>query len=202
VLSTSVGYTLEPGKIVGVEVGGSLINYDHGLFSDGKQWNAGLFYENQASEYIHFRLSGGYTVFTLNGVPALNTNVDYSGVYGQLGISHRLNSLLQYTLSGGRSINYSFAGGSTDVYFVNWTGTWNLIRDISTSTTILFEHGKQLAGVIPEHFDHFGAGITLGKALTRKLTGSIGYQFYWRGSDLPGRNYVVNLANLNLGYQF
>ena len=52
VFSTSAGYALQPGSLVGVELGGGLLHYTstNTSLSDAKQWNTGVFYETQVSQ--------------------------------------------------------------------------------------------------------------------------------------------------------
>ena len=52
-----------------------------------------------------------------------------------------------------------------------------------------------------ETFDQYGPRITLGRPLTAKLSSSLAYQFYWRGSDLPGRDYTVQYSELEFQLQ-
>jgi len=34
------------------------------------------------------------------------------------------------------------------------------------------------------------------------LSSGLAYHYYWRGSDIPGRNYTVNVVTLSLNYTF
>jgi len=54
----------------------------------------------------------------------------------------------------------------------------------------------------PELSRVYGFGIVLGRTLTAHLNGSLGYQFYYRDSNLAGATYPKNLVTLNLVYAF
>jgi hypothetical protein len=199
----SVGYALKPGMIAGVELGGGLLNY-HGtnvLYPSAKQWNAGGFFESQVSEYIHVRVSAGYTDYAPEGGSATNGVSDFTGFYGQLEIQHRVNQFVDYTLSAGRSISFAFYGGSVDLIYARLMANWNILQKIGLNTTLQYEHGNELTGT-QEIFDRYGAAIHLSRALTAKLSGGLGYEIWWRTSDVAGRDYTVNVVSLNMSYRF
>jgi hypothetical protein len=205
VFSTSAGYTLKPDMLLGVELGGSLINYSttttNQPYRNATEWNVGGFYDTPVSEYIHFTAHAGYTVYSpqSSGAP---TSVDrFNGMYGQIDIKHRVNQYVEQTLSGGRTLNVAFYGGTIDQYFARWQANWRIVRKLTLATSFTYYHGTQLiAG--SETYDQYGPGISLSHPITTKLSSSLGYQFYLRESDLPGRNYTVNVVSLNLNYMF
>jgi hypothetical protein len=201
IFSASAGYALKPGMLLGVELGGGFLRYTGTNFSNASQWNVGCLFQTPVSEYIQFKGSAGYTVYMPEAGGSMGTASDFSGFYAQIALTHRLNRYLDYSLSGGRSINSSYYGGTFELYQANLRANWKILHKISLGTSLNYEHGTQLTAG-SEVFTRYGAGITLGRAITRKLSGSLGYQFYWRESDLPDRNYTVNILSLNFNYAF
>ena len=203
VFSLSAGYALKPGMLLGVELGAGLLHYDstNVEFTDASQWNAGVFYDAKLSEYMSFRGSVGYTVYQPDNTGLTNAPGDFTGLYTELGLSHRVNQYVDYTLSAGRTINFAFYGGTIDLYYARWQANWQLLRKITLGTTFEFEHGTQIS-FGAETFDRYGPGISVGRSITSKLSGGLAYHYYWRGSDVPGRNYTVNVVSLNLSYAF
>jgi uncharacterized protein (PEP-CTERM system associated) len=112
-----------------------------------------------------------------------------------------LNKYLSYSLSGGRTISIAFAGGTVERYFAHWQANWQIINKVTLSTSFSYEHGSQVTAG-SETYDQYGPGISLSRALTAKLSTSLGYQYYWRNSNLPDRNYDVSVVSLNLNYTF
>jgi hypothetical protein len=205
--SASAGYAIKPGMQVGIELGGGPLSYSGTTNAppNATQWNAGSFFETQVTEHLHFRGSVGYTVYSpeASGTPGATTGAVFSGVYAQIAISHRLNDSVDYMLSGGRTLSFALYGGTIDLYSARLQVNWKIVQKVNIGTSLDYEHGSQV-GSGTETFDRYGAGITLGRTITKKLSGSLGYRFFWRGSDLPGRegDYVVNVASLNLNYAF
>jgi len=202
VFSLSGGYAIKPGNLLGLELGGSLVHYTtmatNAPFSDASQWNAGVFYESQVSQFLRFKGSAGYIVYSPD---TAGQSSDYSGFYAQLGLTHRINQYVDYSLTGGRSISFGFFGGTVDLYSARWQANWKVLRDIGVSTSFTYEHGTQIYSG-SERFDRYGPGLTVSRPLTTKLSGSLAYQFYNRSSDLADRSYLLNIVTLTLAYQF
>ena len=205
VMSLSAGCRVGPGLQLGVELGGERLHYDTSgtnfLYSDAWQWSVGGFCEAQPSEYIHLRANAGYTRYQpeyKNPAAALG---DFSGIYAQLEIRHRLNQYVDYTLTAGRSLNFAFFGGTVDLYYARWNAQWKIFRKTSVATSFEFEHGQQL-GAGTETFSRYGPGISLGRPITEKLSGSIGCHFYWRASNAASRGYASAIVASDLSYRF
>jgi hypothetical protein len=205
VFSASAGYALKPGMLLGVELGGSLINYTttttNQPYSNANQWNVGGFYDTPVSEYIHFTAHAGYTVYSPEAGGAATASSEFSGMYADIDIRHRVNQYMEYTLSGGRTLNIAFYGGTVDQYFVTWQGNWKILQKVTLGTSFSYVHGTDLY-TGGETYDQYGPGISLSRPITAKLSTSLGYQFYLRDSNLPDRNYIVNVVSLNLNYAF
>lgn len=205
VLAGSAGYVWQAGMRAGLEVGGGLMHYGAAgggrQFRDGREWSAGGFWEGQLTEHIQGRAGGGYTVFRPESGVAAELGQEFSGVYGEVGVAHRVNERVEYGLSGGRRLNFGYFGGLLDQYFCRWEGSWRILRKTAITTTFSWQHGAQV-GAGAETFEWFGPGVSASRPLTSKLIGSLGYQYYWRGSNLPGRDYAANLATGRLTYRF
>lgn len=202
-LYLTAGYAIKPGMLGGIELGGGLLNYSgtNASFSNAKQWNAGVFFDTQVSEYIHFRGSVGYTDYIPEDSRTTNSFHDFTGVYAQLEIQHRLNEYVDYALSGGRTISFAFYGGTVDLIYARLIANWKVIRKIGLATSLDYEHGTQ-GTFSGETFDRYGGSINLSRPITAKSSAGLGYQIYWRTSDLPGRDYLNNIVSLTFNYAF
>lgn len=196
----SAGLRLGSIALAGTELGGGLVHYNSGALTDITQWNAGVFGETVVSEYIQARASAGYMVYSPTAEDTAGM-ADLDGIYFQLALRHRLNQYLTYSLSGGRTVNFVFYGGSVDNWFVRWTGSWALLRKFTLETSLDYQKGEELQWT-REKYDWYGGSIQLGRALTSHLTAGVGYRGYVRSSDLPSRDYVVNTVGLQFRYQF
>jgi hypothetical protein len=205
VFSASTGYRVRSGIVVGVEAGTSLIHYSsvslNQTFTDATQWNAGGFCEAQLSKHMAARGSVGYTEFLPEPFGTNQNLKNLSGVYAQLSLTHRLNRFLDYSISGGRTLSSTFYGGTVVLLDARVALNWNILRNITLSTAFAYEHGTQ-AYSTSEVFDRYGPSVALARRITSRLSASLGYQYYWRGSDLPNRDYSNNLLRLDVSYRF
>ena len=205
VFTASGGLALRPGTLSGLELGASLIHYNttstSQFYTDATQWNAGGFFDSQVSDYVRSRISLGYTVFLPQATGGQTEATDYSGLYAQIILNHRLNQYVDYSLAGGRNITFAFYGGTVDMYYARLDTNLKLVRKIGIRPSFEYEHGTQLT-FYSETFNRFGPAIALDRLITSKLTASLSYQYFWRGSDDPGRSYTVNLLTARAVYKF
>jgi hypothetical protein len=200
VFSVSAGYTLTPGRLLGLEEGFSMINQNGGGNGSGTQWNSGAFYETRVSRHFSLSLHGGYTEYHPDSSDH-GTNESFNGVYAQLVASHTLNRWMEYSLSGGRSITFAFSGGSYDIYTAALNVNWHILRKWTLGTGFDYQHGEELIEG-GETFNRYGPQAILTRPLTQKLSTSLSYQFFRRDSDLPDRSYSANIITLNFSYRF
>jgi hypothetical protein len=207
----NAGVRVLPELMVGVEGGVGLIRYDRGQSSvsqpDATQWNGGAFCKAQVSEYLNARLDAGYTVYSPASTSGFTNLNSAANLYFQLTLSHQVNQFVNYSLSAGRITESTFYGQPSDEYFVRLQPNWSFLRKYQLSTPLWWERGTWLANRLynlgaATAYDQYGAGINLSRAITKKMTGRLGYQFVRETSGQAGLNYTINIVSLNFSYQF
>jgi len=190
---------------VGGEAGGGWLHYmannSNWYYSSASQWNVGAVVNLRLSHYVALKGSAGYTVFAPTSSGVLTRTVDFQGIYFQCDCTHRVNRFFHYTLSGGRTVNFTCYGGTVDLAYARWVADWQVLRKTSLATHLDFQHGTQMA-VSGEAFARFGPGLTIGRTVAAGLSVSLGYRYYWRNSNLANRDYHVNLLTLSSQYEF
>jgi hypothetical protein len=203
--SSSAGYRLRPGMLLGLEAGGGLLQYSptniYIPYSEATEWNIGSFFQSQVSEHLSLNAHAGYTVLSPLANGASPAATGFSGVYVELDVTHQLNRFLDYTLSAGRNLSTSLGGGSADVYSVNLSANWKFFQKVSIVTSFLYQQGTILTSS-GGTFEQFGPQITVGRMITKHLSTSLAYQFYWRSSGSTGGDYTLNLVTLGGTWQF
>jgi len=116
-------------------------------------------------------------------------------------LAHHVNRWLDYNLTGGRQFTSSAGTELLDLYHAGWEGNWHVIRDVSLTTSFIYQHGNSSGGTV-EIFNQFGAGMSLGYPITQKLAGSIRYNFWQKNSDVAAYDYVQNMLVLDFTYGF
>jgi hypothetical protein len=222
-------YKVLPEVTAGFESGAGLIGYRGGITSDDFQWNVGVTGDWLLSDYLSLNGHVGYTAYTMDRKGLGGGKTDYDGSYFNLGLSHKVNRYVTYNLAGGWTIasglgggygsgygggfgggtgggygagyGSSLYGGPTEMYFASLSAGWTIIKDINLNTYFSYSHGTgRIQG--SDGFNYYGTGINLGRALTKKLSTSLGYSFYTRDSQLANAGYAVNTVMLNFNYAF
>jgi hypothetical protein len=201
--SLNAGLRLAPEFLTGVEAGGGLVHYSGSTIvaPDAKQWNVGAFCIATISEYLNARLDAGYTMFLPDTTSANYSSGASSGFYLDLVVTHQVNRFFNYSLSAGRSIDLQYNGQPYDRYTVRCQPNWSFLKNYSISTPLWWEHGTQIY-FQSATYDQYGAGISLGRRITAKLSGNLSFQFIQENSNQPRLNYTVHIVGLNLTYQF
>lgn len=198
-LHGNAGLKLNPFSTLGIEVGTTLI--DRQTLSGGVQYNVGMFYRSQISEYLSLQSALGYTLYQLDS-PALAGGKDQiNAAYGSLAVQHRVNRIVSYSLEGGRDLQIGLFSDVLDLYFGRLQANWNLIRNFSLTTHLTYEWGTESGGA-GDKITRYGGGIGLGRTITEKLSARLYYDVLQRSSDLPGRNYLQHRTGLSLNYSF
>ena len=197
--SFSAAYQFSPGSSAGLESGAGLIWYSgqNAPVSRAIDWNLGAFAEGQPTEHIRLKAGGGYTAYAPIGGSTQSAPSDFTGAYVNVGLTHVLNQFMEYTLNGGRNVSFGFFAGTIEWSNAALTARWHLFRKLGLATWFQFEHGSQ---ILEGHgsFNRFGPGLSLDRPITRKMTGSLRYQYYQRGSGIPSGDYAVNILTLSL----
>ncbi len=205
----TAGVRILPEITAGVEGGLGLVSYSQNQTTenqpDATQWNAGVFCKAQISDHISGRLDAGYTDYMPSTSSVFTNLSSTANMYFQLSASHLVNRFVNYTLSAGRSTDSSYFGQAYDYYFARLQPNWNIFKHYQLSTPLFWSKGTQLyaqAGTVAENYTQYGAGISIGRAITQKLSGNVGYQFVHENSAESSLNYTVNIVSLSFSYQF
>jgi hypothetical protein len=203
--TAAVGFQLRPTLQAGFEAGGGLLDYTQPLSQDNQHVSIGPFVSAQFSEYSSFRFSFGYVYYYLDAYGLTNAASNMDAFYFAGSFSQRVSRLLTHNLSLGHSLQPQIGSqqgtGIQNLWQVNYSAAWNILLKTGVNTSLSYEHGSY-SGFYGEIYDRFGAGITLSRALTKKASGSVGYQFYLRNSNLSSGDYAQNRLVLNFGYTF
>ena len=201
----SGGYQVQPELLVGLDLGGALVNYattaGASIPQTTTQWSVGPFCEWSLSEYLKLRARVGCTGNQSDSSGATQQSGKTPIPYYQVELAHRVNQYLDYTLSGGRTVTLSYSSSMLDMYFARWQANWRLFQEITLGTSFTYENGTYLY-VSPETFDRYGPGLSVSRPLSRKLTAGVAYQYYNRSSNVPDRTYTDNVLTLTFNYKF
>ena len=162
----------------------------------------GPFIQTRITDHINFSLHAGYAANQPEANGSAKPLADFNGFYAQAALDHRVNQFLDYTLSGGHSLDANVYGGYMELDKVDISANWKIFHKFSFTTGFDWQHGRQVDTGLAETFDYFGPLVELGRAITEKWSGKVSYRHLQRNSDLAGRDYTVNEVFLQFVRQF
>jgi hypothetical protein len=199
--TSAIGFQLQPTTQLGLEIGGGLIDYQKNILQDNQHVAIGPFLRSQLSEYSTVRIGVGYVAYFLDALTPTNAPDTKTAFYIEASLQQRLGSLVTHTFAVSRTVQSGIASELLDLWRIQDSASWNILRNFGVSTAVSYEHGVQ-EGIGGETLDRYGASVSLSHVLTDHATAGLGYQFYFKNSDVAGRGYLQNRLVLNVAYTF
>ncbi|HMJ91848.1 MAG TPA: hypothetical protein VK530_18635, partial [Candidatus Acidoferrum sp.] len=175
---------LGPSVRTGVELGAGLTDYELDVFADNTELSAGPFVEVDITKELLVRASGGYIRYDFdepgfdptvtNVVPRVPETVD--DFYANVTLNHQLSRFMSHNLSMGREARAGAESELVTLWYVRYGNDWNISQHATLITSLLYENGRERAGIAAERFWRVGAGAGVSIPLTRQLKTGIAYQ--------------------------
>lgn len=209
-MSLSAGFQITPTLQTGLEISGGMLDYQQNLVQDNQHVAIGPFLNGQLTEYTSFQLGAGYVVYFLdelispggtNTLGFTNAASVMDAFYVGGAIRQRVGDFLTHSLTFSRSVQSGIASQLLDLWRVEHSASWTVLRKTGVGTSLSYEHGFQ-PGLGGETLDRIGGGLSFSRTITQHATARLGYQVYYKQSDTPGRGYLQNRLVLNLTYTF
>lgn len=205
-LVARAGFRLHPRVTVGVEAAGSFTTYDQAFLNDNQGYSGGIFADWKRGSYFWVQAHGGYSAYLFDQTSRVIKAVDQDAVYAALTASHEITEAVSYSLSAGHELRLGTSTDSIEDSYLRPSIRWNIIKNLTFSTYLSYEHGKQgqanQTGAIAETYDWLGTGFSLSHPITKKLTLTLKYRLTLRSSDVAYREYAQDLVGLRLTYRF
>jgi hypothetical protein len=201
---------------LGLETSVSLTDYSHQTGNDNTSYSVGPYLEWQVTRFIHLSLHGGPTFYLFAATPGGQSASNVGSYYVNLDLSHQLTPFLSEDLSVQRSISVGYELGSayTEQLSVGYALRWAAKPWLNFSLGLNYQDGQQPYEYLvnfgffeaevgaTEDFDRYGISTGVSYQLTRKLSASLDYSHWTRGSNIPGNNYGDDNINLQFQYSF
>jgi opacity protein-like surface antigen len=203
-------YRVAEKTLVGLEVSGSLTDYETTPQRNNQSVSVGPYVEWQLLADLRLGLRGGYVTYFQVPDLALGQGGTTGSYYFGLEADHQLTEHVTHRLSVTQEVQQSLNAGSgfLEQLSIHYSVTWAFLRNASFSTDFFYENGNTpQPGINPqssinEKFDRLGFGAGMNWQLLRHLAVGMAYRYTTRDSNLPARGYHQNLATLSGNYQF
>ena len=201
------GYQFNPEITAGLEAGGALSDYADEAQRDNVNVNLGPYLEWKPVDWLIMNVRGGYVYYQFSGTNSLDDPRPLGSYYVGMGVTHQITAHVSHTLSANHGINVSLNQGSdyTESSDMNYSVSWALRKNTSVSGNVSYTIGTQPgAGQFgrTENYQSFNFGPSIRQQFTSKFSGTIGYYFTLRESNLAGRSYDNNRLVLTASYAF
>jgi hypothetical protein len=210
---TRGGWLFAEGTEAGLEASDSLTSYEVETQNNSTGISVGAYANWQLLQSLNLTLRGGPTFYTFNSGNGTAGTPDLLSYYVNLEASQQLTDFLSHQLSIDRSVQPGLNAGSAYIeqLVATYSAYWALTPRIRLGTTFTYENGSQpFPVVLPgglmsqsiEHYELYGVQPQIFWQLTDKFSGSLGYSYWLRQSNVDGRNYLQNSVTCGFVYTF
>lgn len=201
----------------GLETSASLTTYSLAAEGESYSLSIGPYAEWQITQAIRATLRGGPTFYFFNSPQSSSQGNKLGSYYAGFQVSEQLTDFLSHQIDVERDVSLGLNQGSQ--YVEQLTASYSvslaLTQRIGLNLNGNYVHGNQSfqnsATLFPgltvlinqsEVYNLYSAGPMLSWRATDKFSTSLGYNYYLRTSNLPGRGYTQNSLSLRLNYAF
>jgi len=206
--------SLNPAMVAGLEVGGGTTEYSKPPLSNNRHISVGPFVRYQVSHTIDARASVGYTLYWFDAAK-FSTNTIFgpsnfpqtdaftqSGFYADVTITHQPTERTSQTLNIGESLSTDINSAPVELFYVRYSVSLAVIQYWTFRPFLTFETGTEQVATRQEQLERYGAGLSVSRKITDKLTGAVSYLWLKKNSNIPDFDYDQNRLVLDLIYQF
>lgn len=198
------GFRVVPTLVLGLEGSGSWTAYDQNLLNNSFGYSAGAYAEYRPSSSFSVKARGGYTAYLFDQTSSTVRAQDVGSWYAGLTMTHHLTEVLSYNLDVGHELRLGILSDLVQDWYVRPSVTWNVIKDVTLSGSLAYEHGSlsggRLVGVLEDTYDWYGYGMSLAYSPFKKMNMALNYRLTLRSSNVALTEYTQNMVGLLFTY--
>ena len=206
---TSLSCKLSDSLGVGLEAGASTTKHKQSFLNDGTTYHAGPYVNLRASDFLQIEASAGYQGGNYESRGSVGDDSSLGNYYANISISNNLNPRLSHSLSFGHESRSGAFSNSTEVNYIQYAASWDVIRIARIGFHASFEDVQESGGLFAQHLHNFTIGLQSAFQLTKHINIVLAYYFTKReangnGDLLPENDldFNENRFSLRLGYTF
>jgi len=203
-LNSRIGMRMSSHLTVGAEATASFTSYQQAVLNGNSAYTAGAYAVFRPGQAFTATFHGGFTTYQFQNDSTTVQTGNENSWYGSVILSHQPRESLSYSLEAGHEVQLGIQSDLVEDWYVRPTVTWKMIKNLSFTTALFYEHGDQgianVTGNLRENFDWYGGQLSVQQTLTRRLTLGAIYRLTLRASNLPNQSYRQNLVGLQLTY--
>jgi hypothetical protein len=141
---------------------------------------------------------GRYDSGALNG----DSTTSNSTYYANVSLNHRINDVLQESLTAGRETILGVNTDYTERIFADYDLSWAATSFLTVGTDVWWENLDDSPGPFRETANRYGVGLALTYRLMDHLTSTLSYSFILKDADPSFFSYYQDVVTLGLSYHF
>jgi hypothetical protein len=196
------GWKVHPAVQLGIEATASPTVYDRGVFNDNTAYSAGVYADWILTEQLKITPRVGYTVYTFSENDFGYTPDTFKAVYFGVVLEHRPTTFWSYRVNLSNQVRPGVNSNVNEVFTAELNNTFSLIRDLPLNLNLIFEDGKEGAGLVLDIYSRMGVEFGANYNLTSSATLSLHYGYFTKDSDLILRDYSQNRVTFMFNYRF
>jgi len=184
----------------GLEAQASLHDYKQETVLNGN-WRArvGPFLELKPQEKISLRAGGGFDMARFDSAAADNS--DFDSYYWYVSVRQDTR-LFTHSLMTAREHLLGDNANNLRTTYVRYSITSPIFNYVEVGGNLSVNFAEEFGGPFREVFTYYRAGLRIGYQFHKYWRTDLGYDFYWKESDLPLRDLTRNRLTWDLAFNF
>ncbi len=193
---------------LGLETSVGITDYSHQSLNNNTSYSMGPYLEWQLDRFIHVSLHAGPTFYSFAATPSGQSGNNLGSYYLNFDITHQLTAFISQELSLERSVSLGYTQGSayTQQLDVDYTVHWSAKPWLTFSLGLNYQAGQQpwASGFFSttENYERYGINPGILYQVSKKISASVSYYHWTRGSNIPGNRYGNDNVTFQLQYTF
>ena len=163
-------------------------------------YGIGPFVQWEMSKYIRLALSGNWTIIKFDQTGSNEDFSDSSEFNLSMDLYHTVNSKFFHHINFQRSTQYGFISNFITLNRIGYKFKLDVFRKTSLNGHLGYMRGRDSGGRLPEKFDRFNFGLSIGYALSEKLSWTLRYASTSKSSNLDLRDFNQNIWDVGFSY--
>ena len=137
------GLQVHPKLTVGLQGTASFTTYDQNILNDFNNYSAGVYADWHPSSFLSIQPRAGYTLYDFQQTSSFILAENETGWYIDLTARHAITEAITYSLSAGHELQPGIEANIISDWYVRPSVNWNIIKKVSLTTFLSYEHGEQ-----------------------------------------------------------
>ena len=197
----------------GLEATATVTTYEENVLNDNVGYSVGPFVDWKLTREFAVTARGGCVAYSFWGGVA-EPPAKPSPYYFDVTLTHTSTKFFAHSLAAGHEIRQGVYSDLEELTFVRYQGNWRASKKLRVNPELFFEQGTYpffvstvTGGSRPsftqgEHYDRYGAALSVSYPLKKKLDAQAAYRFTRKESDVLSREYNQNSLSLAATYHF